>query len=159
MTKVERLEKELEKLHEYRRVAIKRNDLFWLSLNVKKIAEKEAELEQAKLYQPVRLSQILDDKGKEVKDAVYKALLKISLAADFANDCAEDAKELLAKLGLNDFSLRADVDSLREMSQKIASFVIIPNQKILEDMIVDNSEFVDSCHEAADKHLKEKLSL
>lgn len=159
MTKVERLEKELEKLHEYRRAAMRNNDLFWLLLNRDKIAEKERELEEARKYQPVRLSQVLAEKGPDVKNAVYKALLKISLAADFANDCAEEAKSILAKLDLDDFSLRADVESLCAMSQKIASFVIIPNQKILEDMIVDNSEFVDSCHAAADKHLKETLNL
>lgn len=159
MTKVERLEKELEKLYAYRRAAMVRNDMFWLSVNRKKIDEKEKELIEAKRYRPQRLSEALTAQGEEVKQAVYKALLKISLAADFANDCAEDAKAMLAKLDLDDFSMRSEVEEMRRLSQKIASFVIIPNQTVLTDMITDNTDFIDKCHEAADKHLNEKLKL
>lgn len=159
MTRVERLEKELENLYEYRRVAMLRNDMFWLSMNQRKIEEKEKALEEARLYHPQRLSDVLADKGEDVKNKVYKALLKISLAADYANDCGEEAKSVMRDLGLKDFTLRADVDELCRLTQKIASFVIIPNQNVLTDMMCDNSDFIDACHEAADKHLNEKLKL
>lgn len=86
-------------------------------------------------------------------------MLKISLAADFANDCAESAKAMLAKIDLNDFSMRSEVEELCRLSQRIASFVIIPNQNVLTDMITDNTDFIDTCHEAADRHLNEKLKL
>lgn len=131
----------------------------WLTLNAKKIAEVEAELETAKKYQPMKLANVLDKKEQDVKNEVYKSLLKISLAADFANDCVEETKSVLSKLGLNDFTLRADVAEMCKLSQKIASFVIIPNQRVLTDMIVDNDDFISTCHNAADKHLKETLNL
>lgn len=159
MTKIERLEAELRKLYSYRQAALMRNDLFWLSLNKDKIDRKEKELMDAKKYRPMKLAQVLDGKGKDVKDAVYKALLKISLAADFANDCVEDVKSVLARLDLNDFSLRSDIEELRKLSQKVASFVIVPNQNVLTDMMCDNADFIDACHQAADKHLKETLNL
>lgn len=159
MTREERIEAELEKLYEYRRQATLKNDFVWILRNDAKIKEKEAELAECKKYRPVRLSEILRDKGEETKDKVYKALLKISLAADFVNDCAEEAKSVMKEIGLEDFTLRAEAAELCKLSQKIASFVIIPKQDLLTDMICDNSEFIETCHEAADKHLSEKLKL
>lgn len=159
MTRVERLERELEKLYSYRQASMRRNDLFWLSENNGKIQEKERELIEARRYQPMKLATVLDDKGQDVKNSVYKALLKISLAADFANECSEDVKSLLSKFDLNDFSLRSDIEELCRLSQKIASFVMVPNQNVLTDMMCDNTEFIDACHSAADKHLNDKLKL
>ena len=126
MIKEDKIKRELEKLYEYRRQALKRNDLMWMVRNNAKIKEKEAELEECKKYHPMRLKDILDDKGEDVKNKVYKALLKISLAADYVNDCVVEAKEVMKELGLNDFTLRADAEELCKLSQKIASFVIIP---------------------------------
>jgi len=159
MTRIERIEAELEKMRRYTREATQRNDLVWLMRNKKKTEELERELQKARAYAPTRLSDILSDKGEEVKNRVYKSLLKISLAADFVNDCAEETKEVMRSLGLNDFTLRSEVDELCKLSQKIASFVIIPNQNVLTDMICDNSAFIDTAHEAADKHLNDKLGL
>lgn len=154
-----KIKRELEKLYEYRRQALKNNDLMWMVRNNAKIQEKEAELEQCKMYHPMKLSEILNTMGDDVKNRVYKSLLKISLAADFVNDCAEETKSVLAELGLNDFTLRAEALELCKLSQKIASFVIIPNQNKLTDMIVDNEKFISRCHQAADSHLKKTLNL
>lgn len=107
----------------------------------------------------MRLSDVMKGFSEEDKNSIYKALLKISLAADYANECCEQAKDLLKKFGLNDFSLRPAVDEMCRQSQKIASFAIIPKQSLLADMITDNSEFIDACDAAADKHLKDKLKL
>ena len=159
MIKEEKIKRELEKLYEYRRQALKRNDLMWMVRNNAKIKEKEAELEECKKYHPMRLKDILDDKGEDVKNKVYKALLKISLAADYVNDCVVEAKEVMKELGLNDFTLRADAEELCKLSQKIASFVIIPNQHALTDMMVENEKFISRCHQAANTHLKRTLNL
>ena len=159
MTKEERLRAELEKLYKYRRQAVLKNDVVWLSLNDRKIREKEDELERCRMERPMTLRAVLDSKGEDVKNRVYKALLKISLAADFVNDCAEEAKALLKELDLNDFTLRAEAKQLCELSQKIASFVVKPQQRCLTDMMVDNDDFISSCHEAADKHPEETLGL
>lgn len=158
-TKEERIADELKKLYDMRRTALLKNDFVWLSMNYAKIKEKENELEEARMRRPMKLLDILNDKGEDVKNRVYKSLIKISLAADFVNDCAEDAKSLLKELGLNDFTLRAEAQELCKLSQKIASFVITPNQHVLTDMIVDNDKFIAQCHKAADSHLKKTLKL
>ena len=158
-TKEERIADELKKLYDMRRTALLKNDFVWLSMNDAKIKEKENELEEARMRRPMKLLDILNDKGEDVKNRVYKSLIKISLAADFVNDCAEDAKSLLKELGLNDFTLRAEAQELCKLSQKIASFVITPNQHVLTDMIVDNDKFIAQCHKAADSHLKKTLKL
>lgn len=159
MTREERIKAEVDKLYSLRRAAIDKNDLMWLIRNEAKIKEKEAELKECKRYNAMRLSDILKDKDEDTKDRIYKALLRISLAADFVNECAEEAKSLMKELGLDDFTLRKEASELCKLSQKIASFVLVPKQRILEDMIVDNSEFIDACTAAADKHLKETLKL
>ena len=131
----------------------------WLSINQKKIDSLEKEIIEIRKYESCRLSDVMKDYSEDVKNDIYKHLLKISLAADFANECVEQTKSTLKKVGLNDFSLRKDVEELCRISQKLASLVIIPNQNILTDMITDNSEFIDTCDEAANKHLNEKLKL
>lgn len=159
MTREERIKAELAKLNEYRRQAILKNDLVWVLRNDSKIKEKEAELEECKRYHPTRLSEVLHEKDEATKDRVYKALLKISLAADFINDCAMEAKSIMKEIGLDDFTLRAETAELCKLSQRVASFVIVPNQDLLTDMICDNADFIETCHDAADKHLKNKLKL
>lgn len=159
MTRLERLEAERDKLIMLRYEAMKNNDLMNLYRIQDKIAKKEKEIEEAKKYAPMRLKDILDNKGEDVKNKVYKALLKISLAADYVNDCVVEAKEVMKELGLNDFTLRTDAEELCKLSQKIASFVIIPKQQILTDMMVENEKFISRCHQAANTHLKRTLNL
>lgn len=159
MTKLERLEAERDKMIMWRNEAMKTNDLLNLYRIQDKIAKKEKEIEEARKYAPVRLLDVLNDKGQDVKDRVYKALIKISLAADFVNDCAEEAKTVLKEIGLKDFTLRAEAEELCKLSQKIASFVIFPGQKILTDMMVNNDTYIEQCHRHADAHLKRTLKL
>lgn len=159
MTKEERINGELEKLYNYRREAMARNDFAWLLKNDAKIKEKEKELEECKKYRPMKLKEVLDGKSEATKNEVYRSLLKISLAADFVNDCAEEVKTLMKNLGFNDFTLRTETAELCKLSQKIASFVIIPNQRVLTDMLVDDDRFIGLCHAAADEHLKNTLDL
>lgn len=159
MTKEERLSAELQKLYDLRRFAIMKNDLMWLARNDAKIREKEQELKRAKKNRAVSLLELLEEQGEDTKNRVYKALMKISLAADFVNDCAEETKSLLKEFDIRDFTLRAETQELCKISQKIASFVITPNQSILTDMIVDNDKFITQCHKAADSHLKKTLKL
>ena len=159
MTRLERLQAERDKMIKWRYEAMKNNDLMNLYRIQDKISKKEKEIEEAKKYAPMRLLDILNGKGEDVKNRVYKALLKISLAADYVNDCVVEAKEVMKELGLNDFTLRADAEELCKLSQKIASFVIIPKQQVLTDMMVENEKFISRCHQAADTHLKRTLNL
>lgn len=159
MTKLERLQAERDKLIMWRNEAMKNNNLMNMYKIQEKIDKKDKEIEEAKMYAPMKLLDILNDKGEDVKNKVYKALLKISLAADYVNDCVVEAKEVMKELGLNDFTLRADAEELCKLSQKIASFVIIPKQQVLTDMMVENEKFISRCHQAADTHLKRTLNL
>jgi hypothetical protein len=159
MTKVERLERQIAQLRALRDQSLKRNDLYNMSRCTAKIEEVERELAQAKMYEPVLLRDVLTDKGEGVKDHAYKVLLKCSLAADFVNDCAFEAKEYLATLGIRDFHFREDLVKLCELSQKVASIVLVPNDDVLNDMLTDNETFIEACHAAANAHLKERLKL
>ena len=159
MTKLERLQAERDKLIMWRNEAMKNNNLMNMYKIQEKINKKDKEVEEAKKYAPMKLLNVLNGKGENVKNRVYKALLKISLAADFVNDCAVETKEVMKELGLNDFTLRADAEELCKLSQKIASFVIIPKQQVLTDMMVENEKFISRCHQAANTHLKRTLNL
>lgn len=159
MTRLERLQAERDKLIMWRNEAMKNNDFMNMTRATEKIAAKEKEIEEAKKYAPMRLLDILNGKGEDVKNRVYKALIKISLAADFVNDCAEEARSVLKEIGINDFTLRSDADELCKLSQKIASFVIFPGQKVLSDMMVNNDTYIEQCHRHADAHLKRTLKL
>jgi hypothetical protein len=142
-----------------RRDAILRNDFITMSQCEIKAKKLEQEIQEAKMRQPVTLKSILDSQGEDVKNAVYKSLIKCSLAADFLNDCAEEAKSQINKINLKDFHFHQDIKELCALSQKVASLVIFDGQQVLTDMMVDNDEFIDSCHQAADKHLNETLKL
>ena len=158
MTRIERLEKELARLKEYKKMSVQRNDLFGLVKISAKIEALENEIKEAKMREPVKLADVLS-KDDMVRDDIYRKLLKCSLAADFINDCSEEVKSAIKKHGLSDFSFREDIDKICELSQKIASLVIIPNQTCLTDMMVDNDEFIEACHAAANKHLNDTLKL
>lgn len=159
MTRLERKEAELNKLYEFRKKAMEQNNIYWLYKNQRKIAELEQEVSTMNQTKTMSLSEAMKDCSKEVKNNIFKHLLKISLAADYVNECCEQTKQVLKQLDLNDFSLRQEVNELCKLSQKLASFVIVPNQNVLTDMIVDNAEFIDTCDAAANKHLNETLKL
>ena len=159
MTRLERKQEQLNKLYQYRAAAMQNNDIMWLQMNQRRIDELEKEIAEMRKYEPKKLSDFLKDKPEDVKNDLYKALLRISLMADAVNEASFICKKKLKDLGIKDFTLRKEVDELTELSRKIASFVIIPNQKVLEDFIVDNDTFVDMCMEHADAHLKRKLKL
>ena len=159
MTRLERKESELQKLYEYRKAAMARNDFYWLQCNQEKIQELENEIEEMKSHQTSTVFSILSDKDDMVKDGVYKALLRISLMADACNEACEIAFDLLKQYGITDFSFRNDVKELCKMSSKIACVTLRAKSKFLEDFIVDNEKFVDMCMKHADAHIKRKLKI
>lgn len=159
MTKLDRLLQQKEELQKHVKVAVQRNNFSWLSMIHAKMEQIDKEIAQARRFYPTKLSEALSEYNDETKNEIYKSLIKISLAADYVNECVENAKETLKSVQIKNFSLRSDAEELCKLSQKIASFVLLPNQRLLEEMIVDNSDFIDACDSAADKHLKEKLNL
>lgn len=160
MTRLERKQAELEKLYQYRQAAMRQNNLYWLQQNAAKIDALEKEIIEIKRYRPMTLKAMLDDKGEELKIRFYKGMLRISLLADVVNEACEQMRTMfIDELGVNDFSLRKEVEEMRNLSQHIASFAIVPNNEILEDCIVDDGDFVDECIKQADAHLERKLNM
>lgn len=155
---IKRQQDKIQKLLDERVNAYRRNDLMGIARIDKKIREINEEVENIKKREQVRLSQALSHDDM-VKDDIYRKLLKCSLAADYLNECCWAVKETLKKHGLSDFSFRKDIDTVIKMTNDIASLVIIPNQTVLTDMIVDDDEFVKTCDEAAEKHLKQALNI
>ena len=160
MTSLERKEAELEKLYQYRQAAMKSNNIMWLSKNQDKIDALEKEIIEIRKFRPTSMKKLLENKSEECKNRFYKGMLRISLLSDAVNEACEQMKTMFKdELGVDDFSMRREVEEMRKLSQQIASFAIIPNNEILEDFMVDNGKFVDRCIVLADLHLKEKLNL
>lgn len=159
MTVIERLENRLETLYNQRAAAMRQNNFYWLEMTQKKINEVEQELIEARKYAPKKLSEFLQEQGEDVRDRVYKALIKISLAADFLNDCAFEAKCELDDIGLVEHSITPMVKQACEISQNIASFVLTANNEQLTQMITDNADFIKVCSDAADEHLQKTLNI
>lgn len=159
MTRIERLKQEIAKLYEYRRAAMKQGNIYWVEKNDAKIREKEAALAEAQSYDKVSLYSALSEQSDEMKNRVYKLMLKMSLAADFLNDCAGEVEDVMKECGIVDFSFKSDLDTIIKLSAKISSFVCIPSQENLTNMMVYDDDFIAECNAAADKHLKETLKL
>lgn len=160
MTRLERKESELQKLIEYRKAALERNDIVWLTRNQAKIDALVKEVEDCKKYAPTTLKALLADKDADFKNRFYVGMLRISLLSDAVNEACAVVKDMFKyELGCDDFSLRKEVDEMDKLSQRIASFAIIPNDHILEDVIVNDDKFVDCCMKLATKHLTSKLKI
>ena len=159
MTKLERLRQTRQRLESDRAYALRRNDLVTMIRIEQKLKVVNDDIKEAEQYEPIQLSEALKQYGQDVKDRVYKCLLECSLVADLLNDCSEVVKSELKKIGLDDFHFRADIEAMCKLSRNLAALVIIPNQPTLTDMMCDNAEYIDKCHDAANEHLKAKLNL
>lgn len=160
MTRLERRQADLDKLYEYRDAALKANDLYWLHKNQAKIVELEKEVRELKLYgtkETRYLRDVLDKFSEEDKNTIYKDLLRINLLCDVVNEVAEMAKSDMRKVGILDFSFSKKIEDMCKLSQEIASILILPNNQILDDFIINDSECVDRCVEIANKYIDTKI--
>lgn len=159
MTRLERKQEELDKLYGYRAAALRNNDIMWLQNNQRRIDALEKEIIEIRNHKPLMLKDILDKEPEHVKNDIYKKFLKISIFADVVNNACFEVREALVRLGIEDFSLRAEVEEMNKLSQKVASFVLLPGNRCLEDFIVENDEVVRGCNILADRYLNDKLKL
>ena len=160
MTKLERKEAALEKLYEAREVALLRNDLLWLSVNLKKIVALENDVIAMRSNKESTMRDLLEGKDEETKNRFYVGMLRISMLADVVNEACEEIGSLLkSEFNVADFSLKNEVKNLSTMSRRIASFVCNTGSPILQDCIVDNDKFVDNCMKLATKHITSKLKI
>ena len=139
MTRLERKEAELEKLYQYRQLAMQNNDFMWMQRNQEKIISLEKEIEELRNNESATVFSVLSDKDKMVKAGVYKALLRISLLADATNEACEIAKSLLKEHGITDFAFRHKVDEMCKLSSEIAAVTLRSKNESMADFIVDNS--------------------
>lgn len=159
MTRLERKESELDKLYQYRQLAMQNNDFMWMQRNQEKIISLEKEIEELRKNESATVFSVLANKDSMVKNGVYKALLRISLLADATNEACEIAKSLLKEHGIVDFSFRHKVDELCKLSSEIACVTLRSKNEDMEDFIVDNETFVDMCIKHANAHIKRKLKI
>lgn len=159
MTRLERKEAELNKLYEYRALAMRKNDLLWMHRNQSKIDELEKEIIEMRKNQSATVFSVLKDKDEMVKNEVYKSLLRISLMADACNEACEIAKERLSDVGITAFSFQDKVKELCRLSQEIASVAIRSKNELMIDFLTEDDEFLEKCMANADEYLKAKLKL
>lgn len=159
MTRLERKVEEMKELLRQKEKAIQGNNLVWLHKNGGKIKDLEKEIADMRKQQTTTVFSVIADKDENVKNGIYKSLLRISLLADACNEACEQAYSLLKEHGITDFSFRNKVKELRRISADIAGVTIRTRNATMEDLIVDNETFVDMCIKHADAHLKRKLKI
>lgn len=160
MTRLERKEKELQKLYAMRDLGRSVNDLYLSNVDRDKIARLEKEIAEMKKSRTTSLKDILEEKGEDVKNRFYIGMIRISMLSDAVNEACEEVRTMMkGELNVVDFSLRKEVDELTKLSRKIASFVCGTGSPILEDCIVDDDKFVDCCMRLATKHITSKLKI
>lgn len=159
MTRLERKESELNKLYEYRALAMRKNDILWLHRNQSKIDELEKEIIEMRKNEAATVFSVLKNKDEMIKNEVYKSLLRISLMADACNEACEIAKERLAAVGIASFAFQEKVNELCRVSQEIASVTIRSKNELMIDFLTENDDFLEKCMANADEYLKAKLDL
>ena len=171
MTRLERKEKELQKLYEYRTAAMRTNNLLWLSQNRIKIEALEKEviemrneakkqMEEHYNQRVYSLTDTLDRKPADVRAAFYVAILRISMLADAVNEACEEVNQMMREeFNAIDFTLKKEVREMTALSQNIASFVCSTGAPTLQDCIVNDDKFVDACMRLATKHITSKLKI
>lgn len=159
MTRLERKEAELDKLYSYRAAASRRNDIVSYHRIQGRIDDIQKEIIGLRKEGQLKLGELLADREECVKNEIYKSLLRISLLADVVNEATERCRGVLKRYGVEDFQFRQKVVELCNLSQEVASMVLIPDAALLEDFIVNDDEVVDKCVTAADRYLKKKLKL
>lgn len=159
MTRLERKESELNKLYEYRALAMRKNDLLWLHRNQSKIDELEKEIIEMRKNESATVFSVLQDKDEMIKHEVYKSLLRISLMADALNEAAEIARERLAEVGITSFNFQKKIEEVCRLSQEVASVTLRSKHKVMEDFITENDVFIEKCMANADEYLKAKMNL
>lgn len=159
MTRLERKEVELQKLYEYRRIALGRNDLMWLQRNQAKIDALEKEIEECKSFESKRLSDALSEEDNDSKMEIFKLLLRVHLLADATYAATCEVRDAMKAKGIEDFKFRQKVKDLSDLAMSVSAIAFSSNNQLIEDVIVDDDKFVELCIKHADAHLKRKLKL
>lgn len=156
--KIERLKEQIRKVRAMRQDFLNQNCFMSLHKCDAKIAELEAKLHDAEMYEPVQLREILSS-DELSKNNIYGKLLKINLAADFLNDVTMDCRQALKKLGVGNMHFQKDLDEIFKLSARVADLISKTSEEDLTDFIVNDDEFIEACHAAANKHLDSTFKL
>lgn len=127
--------------------------------HINQIEKEIAALKEEKdNYKRVTLKELLP-KDEIVRNNVHKALVEISLAADYLLQTAEDFRELLAKLGIQSSDIDEEVKQVVKMANKTASRMVGTPAKQLESVLLDNQELLQSLHQVTLDYINKTLEL
>lgn len=156
MTRIERIQQRIGVLEEKRALAMRSHRFTeMMSLNAK-IEEARNALEEARLYEPMELGKILSS-DELTKNKVYLYLVEILLAADYLNSCALEAKSVLKKLGVANFTMYDDIRSIYKLTDKISQAVCTPDLGGMTDFMVEDDVVIDQFHNIARNHIENNL--
>lgn len=156
MTRIERIQQRIGVLEEKRALALRDHRFTdMMSLNAK-IEEARNTLDEAKLYEPMELGKILST-DVLTKNKVYLYLVEILLAADYLNSCALEAKSVLKKLGVANFTMYDDIKAIYKLTDRISQAVCTPDFGGMTDFMVEDDIVIDQFHDIARKHIESTL--
>lgn len=156
MTRLERLELELEEAEQAYRNEVRKGKLIGLERFTSKIREIKEKIKECKYYSPQRLGNIVPKKDL-ISNNIYQKLLEIILAADYLYDTAFDCKVALKKLGIDSYQIFDMVKNIEDISSRIANTIIVDDVQELEDFVVNDDSFIEKCHNAAIEYIDSTL--
>lgn len=158
MTKKERYEEQLKQLQSKQKsLLIKREYIKAFSLN-EKIEGVKRKIAECDAWEVGRLCDMLSRAEIEELE-LYRKIIKISLAADFLNDCSIDYAETLKRAGLNDVTLSKMVQPIREQAQKLANLPAQKEYGELLDFMIEDDTLINGMHILTDRYFNENLNI
>lgn len=156
MTRLERLQEDLEKLIEQRARLVKQGDLVKSLRYNALIEQKEIEIAECEYYEFKPLGEIIS-RDELAKNKVYARLLEVSLAADYLADAAVECKYILQQLGIDKMKITDDVEAIRKSANKLSALPCRSDFGELYDLMMDNDELVEKLHKTTRAYMKKKL--
>lgn len=158
MTKKERYESQLKQLQEEQRGYLLKRDFTKASKLNRKIDDLKRKVAECDAWEVGRLCDMLSRAEIEELE-LYRKMIKISLAADFLNDCTIDYAETLKRAGLNDVTLSQMVQPIREQAQKLANLPAQKEYGELLDFMIEDDTLINGMHILTDRYFNENLNI
>lgn len=136
----------------YLEASMANNDIQRLEQEIKALKEEKEN------YKKVTLKDLLP-RDEVVRNNVHKALVEISLAADYLLQAAEDFREILAKLDIQSADIDDEVRQVVKLAQKTASRMVGTPAKQLESVLLNNEELLQSLHQVTLDYINKTLEL
>lgn len=112
------------------------------SMLMKRIGETELRLEQALHPAQASLGQLLPD-DTEVRNRIYRLLVKVPLAADLLYDILVELQGEVRTLGLSEVTLTEAVDKARKAVSQLVFFIDTDKLAGLQKILSADSELIN----------------